>query len=90
MTWNWQRLDWPNFTWDAALLRQAEEHFLLGSGMFAGILKHLNELDQEQLKIEAISMEAITTSEIEARSLTASAYSRPFAGNSVWRRTTGG
>ena len=69
MTWNWQKPDWRNFTWDAARLRKAEEHFLLGSGVFAGTIKHLNQQDQEQLTIEAISTEALTTSEIEGEIL---------------------
>ncbi len=69
MTWNWQKTDWPNFTWDAPRLRKAEEHFLFGSGMFAGAIKHLNEQDREQLTIEAISTEALSTSEIEGEIL---------------------
>ena len=36
MKWNWQRSDWPRFTWGGARLRRAEEHFLLGAGMIAG------------------------------------------------------
>jgi Fic family protein len=69
MTWNWQKPDWPNFTWDASRLRKAEEQFLLGSGMFAGTIKHLGEQDREQLTIEAIGREALTTSEIEGEIL---------------------
>ncbi len=69
MTWNWQRRDWPHFRWDARRLRKAEEQFLLGSGMFAGTIKHLNAQDHEQLTIEAISTEALTTSEIEGEIL---------------------
>src|ERR1700730_13303091 len=69
MTWNWQQPDWPNFSWDAARLRKAEEHFLVGAGVFAGTLKHLSKSDQEQLTIEAISTEAVTTSEIEGEIL---------------------
>ncbi len=69
MTWNWQRPDWPNFSWDKACLRKAEEHFLLGTGRFAGALKHLGSIDREQLTIEAISTEALTTSEIEGEIL---------------------
>lgn len=69
MTWNWQRPDWPNFTWDALRLRKAEEQFLLGSGVFAGTIKHLGDQDREQLTIEAISTEALTTSEIEGEIL---------------------
>lgn len=69
MKWNWQKPDWPNFSWDAARLRETEEQFLVGSGMFAGIVKHLGAPDQEQLVIEAISTEALTTSEIEGEIL---------------------
>jgi Fic family protein len=69
MTWNWQKPDWPNFSWTADRLRKAEEHFLVGSGMFAGAIKHLGPEDREQLTIEAISAEALTTSEIEGEIL---------------------
>jgi len=69
MTWNWQLPDWPNFTWDANRLRKAEEHFLVGSGTFAGTVKHLGAEDREQLTIEAIGTEAVTTSEIEGEIL---------------------
>jgi Fic family protein len=69
MHWNWQQPDWPNFTWEAARLRKAEEVFLLGSGEFAGTVRHLNGPDREQLTVEAISAEALTTSEIEGEIL---------------------
>ena len=65
MPWNWQKPDWPVFSWDHSLLRKAEEHFLIGSGMFVGTIKHLDAIDHERLTIEAISLEALTTSEIE-------------------------
>ena len=69
MTWNWQKPDWPSFSWDQTLLRKAEEHFLMGSGMFVGAMKHLDAIDQKQIAIEAISLEALTTSEIEGEIL---------------------
>lgn len=69
MTWNWRQPDWPEFSWDAARLRKAEEQFLLHSGVAAGILKHLDAGDREQLTIEAMSTEALTTSEIEGEIL---------------------
>src|SRR6202789_479442 len=69
MTWNWQQPDWHNFSWDATRLRKAEEHLLVGTGVFAGTLKHLSPPDQEQLTVEAISTEAVTTSEIEGEIL---------------------
>ena len=69
MTWNWQRPDWPNFSWNSARLQKAEGHFLVGTGVFAGMVKHLALTDQEQLTVEAISAEAVTTSEIEGEIL---------------------
>ena len=41
----------------------------MGTGVFTGTLKHLPAVDQEQLTIEAISTEAVTTSEIEGEIL---------------------
>ena len=69
MKWNWQQPDWPNFSWRANRLRKAEEHFLMGAGVFAGTIKHLSTPDREQLTVEAISREAVTTSEIEGEIL---------------------
>jgi Fic family protein len=69
MKWNWQQPDWPNFSWDAPRLRKSEEHFLIGTGVFAGAVKHLSTPDREQLTAEAISAEAVTTSEIEGEIL---------------------
>jgi Fic family protein len=65
MTWNWQRPDWPHFTWDKSRLAKAEEQFLLEAGIFVGTVKHLGPEDREQLTVEAMSTEALTTSEIE-------------------------
>jgi Fic family protein len=69
MEWNWQQPDWPNFSWDEARLRKAEAHFLVSTGMFAGALKHLPRSEQEQLTVESISAEAVTTPEIEGEIL---------------------
>lgn len=69
MKWNWQRPEWPNFSWNPDLLRKAEEHFLLAGGTFAGTFAHLGTDDKDQLTIEALSTEALTTSEIEGEIL---------------------
>jgi Fic family protein len=69
MGWNWQQPDWPNFAWNALRLAKAEEHFLRESGVLVGSIKHLGPGEQEQLTVEAISTEAVTTSEIEGEIL---------------------
>jgi Fic family protein len=69
MTWNWQQPDWPDFTWDRNRFATAEQQFLLGGGALLGTVKHLGTEEREQLTIEAMSTEAVTTSEIEGEVL---------------------
>ena len=69
MRWNWQKPDWPNFTWDRAQIAIAEEQFLLGAGVVIGSVKHLPEKAHHQLLVEVMSAEAVTTSKIEGEVL---------------------
>ncbi len=69
MTWNWQKPDWPNFRWQNARLALAEKEFLVGGGMLAGTVKHLGQEERDQLAVESMSTEAVTTSEIEGEIL---------------------
>jgi Fic family protein len=69
MTWNWQQPDWPHFTWNQGRLALPEKEFLVASGMFVGAIKHLGDDDRNQLTVEAMSTEALTTSEIEGEIL---------------------
>jgi Fic family protein len=66
---NWEKPGWPNFAWDHERLEKAEQQFLLGGGVLLGAVKHLPEEDWEQLTVEAMSTEAVTTSEIEGEIL---------------------
>ena len=69
MTWNWQQPGWPTFTYDPAALEPLERQFLLHSGEFFGVFKHVGPDDRDSLKIELISDEALKTSEIEGEVL---------------------
>lgn len=69
MTWNWQKPDWPRFRWDRARLEAAEKQFLVNGGVFVGTVRHLAKEERDQLTIEAMSTEAVTTSEIEGEIL---------------------
>ena len=69
MTWNWQQPDWPKFTWDQSRLALAEQQFLVGGGVLLGTVKHLGDDERNQLTVEAMSTEALTTSEIEGEIL---------------------
>ena len=69
MTWNWQQPDWPHFTWEEGRLTLAEQQFLVGGGVLLGSVKHLGDQERNQLTVEAMSTEALTTSEIEGEIL---------------------
>jgi Fic family protein len=69
MTWNWQSPKWPNFTYDSKALEPSERDFLLRAGEFVGAFRHVNSQDQDTLKIELISDEALKTSQIEGEVL---------------------
>jgi Fic family protein len=69
MTWNWQKTDWPEFRWEAARLALAEKEFLIAGGKLVGTVKHLGEEEREQITVDSMSTEAVTTSEIEGEVL---------------------
>ncbi|MBO9198448.1 Fic family protein [Rhizobium sp. 16-449-1b] len=69
MQWNWQDADWPNFKYDASAMLASEQRFLQASGELIGAVRHLNDDDSGQLRIELLSDEAIKTSEIEGEYL---------------------
>lgn len=69
MKWNWQRSDWPNFTYNSQLLAPLEADFLRGSGIQIGAFSHLSSEEKETLTVDLISAEALKTSEIEGEIL---------------------
>lgn len=69
MQWNWQYADWPNFRYDTASLVPLEQKFLQSAGEIIGAVRHFNEHDSSQLRIELLSEEAVKTSEIEGEFL---------------------
>jgi Fic family protein len=69
MIWNWEQPSWPEFTFDPKALEALEQQFLLGSGEFIGVFKHIGLEDQDVLRIELISDQAQKTSEIEGELL---------------------
>jgi Fic family protein len=69
MRWNWEQTDWPKFSYDSKTLEALEHQFLRQSGEFLGVFRHVGADDQNTLRIELISEEAIKTSEIEGEIL---------------------
>lgn len=69
MTWNWQRPDWPRFQYDPQVLAPYEQRFLLASGEILGAVHHVSPSEQDQLRIDLLSDEAMQTSAIEGEIL---------------------
>ena len=69
MRWSWQQDDWPQFSWRADVMAKAEHEFLRGAGVLIGSAKHLDEDARQQVLVESMSVEALTTSEIEGEML---------------------
>lgn len=67
--WNWQLPDWPHFYWDKALISNKEDDFRLATGVLTGATIHLQKNDLDQLVVELLGQEALTTSEIEGELL---------------------
>ena len=65
MTWNWRKTDWPEFRWEAARLALAEKEFLIARGQTRGHRQALGRGRREQITVDSMSTEAVTTSEIE-------------------------
>ena len=69
MNWNWQKADWPNFTYDQSRLADFEAKFMHRSGIFVGVYTHLDAEEKSRLVVELVSKEAEKTSEIEGEFL---------------------
>ncbi|HEX3572892.1 MAG TPA: Fic family protein [Acidobacteriaceae bacterium] len=69
MRWNWEQPEWPNFRWERSRLIQAEEQFLMGTGVLIGAAAHLDDEGRTRLVAEELAVEAMTTSEIEGEYL---------------------
>jgi Fic family protein len=69
MKWNWEQPDWPLFSYKSAAMEPLERQFQFRAGAFIGACKHIGSDDEDRLRIELISDEAVKTSEIEGEIL---------------------
>jgi len=69
MPWNWTLPEWPKFSWNAEKLKHFEAIFLENRGVIIGASQHLNHEDKQRVIIELMSIDALTTSEIEGEYL---------------------
>lgn len=65
MGYNWEKKDWPNFSYSIAGIEQQLYQFTEMIGEVTGVLKSLPDSVREETKYEMLISEAIKTSEIE-------------------------
>ena len=69
MLWNWQLLEWPQFTYDASLLADSEKRFLQGAGGTFAVLRHLDDDKRREFVVDLLCSEGIKSAEIEGELL---------------------
>ncbi len=69
MLYNWQRPEWPNFTYDLADVEVDLIAFADKAGQITGMLKGLSETDQIEAMVQSMLAEAMKTSQIEGEYL---------------------
>lgn len=68
-TWIWQQKGWPDFIFDQEIAQAQEKKFIENSGYILGAYQHISIPEQEQLRIELYSDEAVESSAIEGEIL---------------------
>lgn len=69
MQWIWQLKDWYNLEYNSVDLIDFENDFHRNTGIIYGITSHLESSNLENLKIEILTQEALSTSSIEGEIL---------------------
>jgi Fic family protein len=69
MAWNWELVGWPKFEWNPELLRVREQAFIENAAISVGTMRHLGKDDREEVVIELLSSDALSTSAIEGEVL---------------------
>ena len=69
MAWNWELETWPDFRWNQEHLRASEQAFMENAAVAVGAMRHLEKNDREEVVIELLSSDALSTSAIEGEVL---------------------
>jgi len=69
MGWNWELEGWPDFKWQPDLLRTREQTYIENAAIAVGTMRHLEQDDCEDVVIELLSSDAVSTSAIEGEIL---------------------
>lgn len=80
-TYIWQTSGWPNFNYDIGELQEVLQRISYQQGLLDGIYKGLSEANLQEIRSETLTLDAITTSEIEGEML-----SRDSVRSSVFKK----
>ena len=69
MVYNWQKDDWPNFTYDTAIVEDLLMVYLQNAGRLEGAINTMSDKDQAETMVQMMVVEAMKTSEIEGEFL---------------------
>ncbi|MFM2393196.1 MAG: hypothetical protein RLZZ546_1178 [Bacteroidota bacterium] len=69
MKWSWELKNWPCFEYDYSDLAAYEIEFQRNMGKVIGVLQHFDQSNTDHLRIEILTQEALSTSEIEGEIL---------------------
>lgn len=69
MRWNWQKPDWPNWTWQPEQIAPLEAEFMKRAGRLSGIWQHLSPEDGNDARVALLTDEAMRSSAIEGEML---------------------
>jgi Fic family protein len=69
MEWNWQLVNWPEFTWDSDKLVLFEQSFTESAGIIIGSSQHIAQDGKQNLLIDLMCTDALYSFEIEGEHL---------------------
>ncbi len=67
--WNWEKEEWPLFSYNQEALKNLEYRFMQANGIALGAFKHVQNDEKDELLIEILVNEALKTSQIEGEYL---------------------
>jgi Fic family protein len=77
--WIWERKGWPEVTYDAARLLAPAGRARRAQGLVTGAIAAIDATDRKRLLVDALTDEAITTSQIEGENLDPASVRRSIA-----------
>jgi Fic family protein len=69
MKWVWQLKKWPQFEFDASIIQKYENEFHKNIGILLGSVHHVDKGEWQQVQINILTQEALSTSSIEGEIL---------------------